>query len=111
MKGQEVPAVHASDETVEMRVTGASGSEKIALIFRLQVCAEHKPDLAAAIQNLGFRASVVAVGPHAHGSYVAASGAPFTASQARAWLRSQGHRVARAGRLTHEQLRLYGDCH
>lgn len=43
--------------------------------------------------------------------HVAASGAHFTAAEARAWLTEQGHDVRPTGRLTTEQTEAYAAAH
>lgn len=79
--------------------------------FHADLCATHLDAVRSVLTSLGCRPSKARIGPAQRGVYVAASGAKFTARDARAWLTAAGHDLSPVGKLTRKQLELYAYSH
>lgn len=77
--------------------------------WTLDLCSSHAKDLAGRIESIG--AVRRAEARDLERSYVSRSGSRFSAREARSWLRSNGHRVSDAGRLSKQQLSMYALNH
>lgn len=74
-------------------------------------CPSHLPEVMTGLGYLGMKPAVV-IDSKVRAMYTAASGAKFSAADARTWLREQGHLSgAVVGRLSRDHIQLYADTH
>lgn len=78
--------------------------------FAGEFCADHAEDISRALVQLGMKPTKAQVGHTKRGVYITGSGRPFTAREARTWLKQSGFDVADAGKLTTDQLMMYAQA-
>lgn len=82
------------------------------VVYRADVCPEHRDDFLETIRALGFRPIASLVQGKRRDVHVTASGKPFTSAEAREWLVSNGLKTGTAqGRISSEHLQLYANAH
>lgn len=110
-----VQVLHSCDyNDMDCPNTGAEPIEFTlnSIVYRAEICPGHRQELAALLGEIGLRPVASIHDSKRRDVLVTASGVPFTAAQARAWLVDQGIKTgAAAGRISAAHLELYAASH